>query len=379
MKVLEPITMERIRRFTVLIFLALFAWMYFYAPSDMYEIQVKNYDLMYKNKVKDGSIDPSETSLVDYIANKMKGPYAWSSRERKIVEVKDVSGTFLNHILSVNRGGSSDDTISKHRSSDTFWSGNSYFFRSSDLPEDFLSQTFLKHPDYLFTTGENGQKSYFQLYKIDRDSKLDNAPVSVAYPLRSYAYLLLILTVLVYLMLPKPKVPEGAAYYTRFNAVYLADALGFFLWIAAWMALFAPDDSSMHFGQYLLFLFFAPFALAIILPTIKYASNWYLFTEDSFEWSDSDGIGKVSLKDIISIKPYKRQLPKWLGPLMILFGRGNAVATGAGMISMTSSPEIGMEIMLKSGKKVKVMANYLEADDMFTQRFQELEKKVEGK
>jgi len=37
-----------------------------------------------------------------------------------------------------------------------------------------------------------------------------------------------------------------------------------------------------------------------------------------------------------------------------------------------------MEITTKSGKKIKVMANYLEADEVFTERFQELEKKVEG-
>lgn len=52
---------------------------------------------------------------------------------------------------------------------------------------------------------------------------------------------------------------------------------------------------------------------------------------------------------------------------------------GAGMISMSASPEIGMEITLKSGKKVKVMANYLEADEVFTQRFQALEERVEGR
>jgi len=379
MKVLEPITMERIRRFTVLVFLAVFAWMFFYSPSDIYEIKVKDYVKNYLDKVKEGDIDASATSLDKYINFEMKRPYTWSSREQKIIEVEGESSKFLNHISSVNRGDSLDDLIIEHRSPDTFWFGNSYFFRESELPKSFLSQTLLKHPDYLTSKGRDGQKIYFELYKADRAFKLDKAPVSMAHPLRIYAYLLLILTILVYLMLPKPKVPNGAAYYTRFNAVYLADTVGFFFWTAAWMFFFLPDDSSMPFGQYILLLFFVPLAIAFILPTIKYASNWYFFTEDSFEWSDMDGIGKVPLKNVVSVKPYKRQLPKWVGPLMILFGRGNAVATGAGMISMSTSPEIGMEIMLKSGKKVKVMANYLEADDVFSQRFQALEKKLEGK
>jgi len=379
MKDLKPISTESIRRFSILILLAFFAWMFFYSPSDIYEIQVKDYVKNYLDKVKEGDIDASAISLDKYINFEMKRPYTWSSKEQKIIEVEGESSKFLNHISSVNRGDSLDDLIIKHRSPNTFWSGNSYFFRESELPKSFLSQTFLKHPNYLMSKGKDGQKIYFKLYKVESSSMLDDAPASVGLPLHIYSYILLIFSLLIYFLLPKPKVPEGAAYYTRFNAVYLADALGFFLWTAAWMGFFVPDDSSMHFGQYILFLFFAPFALVIILPTIKYASNWYLFTEDSFEWSDTDGIGKVPLKDIVSIKPYKRQLPKWLGPLMILFGRGNAVATGAGMISMTSSPEIGMEITTKSCKKIKVMANYLEADEMFTERFQELEKKLEGK
>jgi hypothetical protein len=123
--------------------------------------------------------------------------------------------------------------------------------------------------------------------------------------------------------------------------------------------------------------FFGGFALAIILPTIKYASNWYLFTEKTFRWSDENGIGKVSLHDIISIKPYKKQLPKWVAVLIVLFGRGKVGATGMGSLAASSTPEIGMEITTKSDKKIKVMANYLEADEVFTKRFQELEKKVE--
>ena len=159
--------------------------------------------------------------------------------------------------------------------------------------------------------------------------------------------------------------PITTEYIRRFSILIL-------LALFAWMLFFLPDDFAPMVVRYIFLLFFAVFALAIVLPTVKYASNWYLFTEDSFQWSDEDGIGNVPLKDIVSIKPYKKQLPKWVAPLIILFGRGQPVATGAGMISMSSSPEIGMEITTKSGKKIKVMANYLEADEVFTEHFQEL-------
>jgi hypothetical protein len=378
MKRLNPITVEYMRRVSILILLALFAWMFFYSPSDIYEIQVKNYVAKYHEKVKNRSLDPSKTSMDEYIAYEMKSPYLWSKRKQKIVEVKGESGEFLNHIFNVNSGDVLDDIMSEHRSPDTFWSGNSYFFRSSELPDNFLSQTFLKHPNYLMIKDEDGIKRYFNLYKTERSSALDDAPLSVSHPLRIYSYLLLLLAILIYIYLPRPSIPSGAAYYTRLNAVYLPDVLSVFLWLGAWMFFFLPDDSAPMVVRYIFLLFFAIFALVIVLPTVKYASNWYLFTDDSFQWSDTDGIGSVPVKDVVSIKPYKKQLPKWVAPLIILFGRGQPVATGAGMISMSSSPEIGMEITIRSGKKIKVMANYLEADEVFTERFQTLEKKVKN-
>jgi hypothetical protein len=378
MKRLNPITVEYMRRVSILILLALFAWMFFYSPSDIYEIQVKNYVAKYQEKVKNRSLDPSKTSMDEYIAYEMKSPYLWSKRKQKIVEVKGESGEFLNHIFNVNSGDVLDDIMSEHRSPDTFWSGNSYFFRSSELPDNFLSQTFLKHPNYLMIKDEDGNKRYFNLYKTERSSALDDAPLSVSHPLRIYSYLLLLLAILIYIYLPRPSIPSGAAYYTRLNAVYLPDVLSVFLWLGAWMFFFLPDDSAPMVVRYIFLLFFAIFALVIVLPTVKYASNWFLFTEDSFQWSDTDGIGSVPVKDVVSIKPYKKQLPKWVAPLIILFGRGQPVATGAGMISMSSSPEIGMEITIRSGKKIKVMANYLEADEVFTERFQTLEKKVKN-
>ena len=92
MNALKPITTEYIRRFSILMLLTLFTWMFFYSPSDIYEIQVKNYVEEYQEKVGSGSLDPSKTSLDEYIAYKMKGPYPWSKRKQKIVEVKGKFG-----------------------------------------------------------------------------------------------------------------------------------------------------------------------------------------------------------------------------------------------------------------------------------------------
>ncbi len=378
MNALKPITTEYIRRFSILMLLTLFTWMFFYTPSDIYEIKLNKYAESYKDKVRWGWVD-STTSLEQYIEKELRRP-SWSKSPKKanILEVQGETADFLKRIAAENRGKLRDDFIRKHHT-DGFIARNNYFFRENEIPKDLTSKLFLKGVDALSIVDESGRKHYFTLYQAQRNFSLSYAPVSIKYPLEYYSYLLILLSILIYVYLPKPKVPVGAAYYTRFNAVYLADILGFFLWTAAWMFFFLPDDSAPMFVRYFMLFFFAIFALAIVLPTIKYASNWYLFTEKSFRWSGSGGVQRVALSEIVSVKPYKRQLPKWVAVLIVLFGRGNVGATGMGSLAASSAPEIGMEITTKSGKKIKVMANYLESDEVFTERFQELEEKLEGK
>jgi len=320
--------------------------MFFYTPSDIYTIQFQNYKEMHEIKIRRGIIDP-DTSLEQYIERKMQGRF-WRSSPKKvdIVKVEGDAGAFLEHMVPRSEGEYENSLKS-----------NNYFFRENELPEVFRSDWSLKDADYLYIMDKMGEKQYFCFYPVQRNSFLSQAPTSIRYPLEYYSYLLILLSILIYIYVPKPKVPEGASYYARFNAVYLADILGFSLWTGAWIFFFLPDDSAPVFVRYFLLLFFGIFALAIILPTIRYASNWYLFTKDSFQWSDTDGIGKVSLQDIVAIKPYKRELPKWVAVLIVLFGRGNVGATGIGSLAASSTPEIGMEITIKSGKKIKVMCN----------------------
>ena len=364
MNTLKPINTESIRRFSILILLVLFSWMYFYTPSDIYNLQYQNYEEMYEIKIRRGIIE-ADTTLEQYIERKMQGQF-WRSSPKKftIVEVEGSAGEFLERISSDDRGD---------------FGSNDYYFRENELPEAFKSDLSLREANYLSVTGKMGQKDYFCLYRPHVNTRLIGAPNSIKYPMEYYAYLLILLSLLIYIFIPKPKLPEGAAYYTRLNAAYLPDILGFSLWTFAWIFFFLPDDSMPVLVRYFLLSFFGILALAIILPTTRYASNWYLFTEDSFQWSDADGIGKVSLQDIVSIKPYKKQLPKWVAVLIVLFGRGNVGATGMGSLAASSAPEIGMEITTKSGKKIKVMANYLEVDEVFTERFQELEQRVNKK
>ena len=374
---IKPITFEYIRRFSILVLLYLFAWMFFHTPPDIYQIQLQDYASNYQDKIERGWIDPSETSLDQYIARKMKGPYSWSNRDRSIVDVEGESGKFLKYMVDETRGHTTNAFFRDHRSPDKFWSGNSFYFRSSELPGGFLSKILVQNPDYLRIKDSTGEKHYFRCYEIKSISRLDDAPLFIKYPLRKYSFFLLLISALIYFLLPKIKVPEGGAYYTRFNAVYLPDVMAFVLWTGVFMLFNAPDDSLPMAVRYL-FLFFGILPLAFVLITVKYSSSWYLFQDDFFQYSGRGGVHRVALHDIISVKPYTRRLPGWIAPLIMIFGRGSPGSTGISIISSTSAPEIGMEIITKSGDKIKVMANYLKSDKAFTERFQELVNRMKG-
>lgn len=189
---------------------------------------------------------------------------------------------------------------------------------------------------------------------------------------------MILLSLIIYISLPKVKLPKDSAYFARLNSIYLVDGLSVFLWLFAWVLFFfsKSDDSAPIFVSYFLLAFFGIFALIISFNATKYASNWFLFTNNTFEWSGLKGIQKVSLNEIVSVKPYTKQLPKWVAPLIILFGRGDVGPTGWGLIAGSSTPEIGMEMKTRNGNKIRIMANYLITNALFTKRFQALEKKL---
>lgn len=365
--------MEPVRRTSALILLALFAWMFFYIPADLYEIQIENYKELYEVKLRQGIVD-KQTTLQQYIARQMQGPYWRSSPVTpEVLElVEGESAELLRRIAADNHGETTDRSIQAHHDN-SFTTRDSYFFRSKELPPGLQSEVASTKADFLTVQDDNGETQYFTFHAVTSDATLFQAPNSIKHPMRTYAYLLIVSALLVYLLIPRPSIPERAAFYTRLNAVYLPDVLGVFLWTGAWMFFFLPDDSAPVVVPYFFLLFFGLFALIIMWSANKYASSWYRFEDESFQWSSPRGIQRIALDDIASIQPYKRQLPRWVAPLIVLFGKGRPGPTGVGILSGTAAPEIGMEITTNSGERIKVMANYLEADDAFTKRFQALE------
>jgi len=164
--------------------------------------------------------------------------------------------------------------------------------------------------------------------------------------LKDYSYLLLILALLAYNIGPKTKIPEGAAYYSK---ILVLDIIGFVEWTGAMIFFFFVliNERNSTAEVIFIFLIFGLVPLFIIWYSVKLSSRWYLFTEDAFQWSDIDGVQSISLNDIELAEPYvKSKYP-------------------------FASAEMGMMITTKSGKKIRLMSNNLETDEMFIQHLQE--------
>ena len=165
-------------------------------------------------------------------------------------------------------------------------------------------------------------------------------------PLKNYSYIMLILALLAYLFGPKTKIPEGAAYYSK---ILVMDIFSYLYWLVGMMILFFDLDVDDNLiGQVVfIFLVFGTLPLYLMWYSVKLSSRWYRFTKDTFQLSDAEGVQSVALNDIESAEPYaKRKYP-------------------------FSPSEMGMQIITKSGKKIRMMSNNLETDEIFMKHLQE--------
>jgi len=356
-----PFTRELIRRGGVLLLLACAAWFFFYRGSILYLIQLQDYEQSYEVKLRRGVI-ASNTTFEEYIDKQIQTS-SFAKREHRIhlVNVTGEEATFLT-VAAARAQASSSQQV---------------FFPITAMPVKLLEITLSQGLHHIAVNTPSRKALYFTIYEADTNFLLRNAPVSLRHPLRTYAYAMGVLSFLLYLVIPKIKVPAGAASYARLNSVYLPDMLSFAMWTAGWIFFFAGTASMPQAARLSLVFFFSAFAVLLFVPVSRIAVTWYQFTQHSFAWSGADGIQSIRLEDIISVNPYVKKLPKWIVPLIVLLGRGAPTFTGIGMLTATSSTEIGMDIVTKEGKTIRVMANYLQSSRAFTEQFQALERRIE--
>ena len=162
-----------------------------------------------------------------------------------------------------------------------------------------------------------------------------------------YAYILMILALLVYIFGSKTKIPEGAAYYSK---ILVLDIIVFISWTGAMLLVFfvLMNGRDSISGAIVFFLLFPLLPLFVAWHSVQLSSKWYYFTGDEFQWSDAKGLQSVALNDIVSATPYVKRK------------------------SLFAPAEMGIVITTKSGNEIKIMSNNLEADTLFMRNLEDL-------
>ncbi len=141
-------------------------------------------------------------------------------------------------------------------------------------------------------------------------------------------YLLLLSTWL----LPRPKPPPGALHHERLPSVWMPDLVGLLLattFLA--MPFIISAGEPWLGGPWMLTLFMWPpglIALAIFWIAARYQCFWIRLEPHALTVNTTRGTTAMEYDSIARISPDMTLPPRWLGPLLVLFGgwRGLGVA-----------------------------------------------------
>lgn len=139
-----------------------------------------------------------------------------------------------------------------------------------------------------------------------------------------WAALAVVLAALVYILLPLPAVPDGALHHERMPSVTIPDLLGFLLattFLAMPFVISAQEPWLDGPWALMLFMWLPGLvALAIFVMAIRYQCFWVKLSPDSLTISTVAGIETLPFDHIAGLRPETRRPPRWLGPLLVLFG-----------------------------------------------------------
>ncbi len=152
------------------------------------------------------------------------------------------------------------------------------------------------------------------------------------YGLRLWAAIAVALAIFAYVLPHRPIPPEGALHHERWPSVYMPDVLGFLLATTFLSLPFIISAGEPWLGgPWFLMLFIWPpglIALAIFWMAIRYQSFWVKLAPNGLTVSTVRGIETLTFTDIAGARAETKRPPRWLGPLLVLFGgwRGAGIA-----------------------------------------------------
>lgn len=138
--------------------------------------------------------------------------------------------------------------------------------------------------------------------------------------------------VAVYAALPRPQPPDGAWIVDRMPSVYMPDVLAALL-VTTFLALpfiIAARDSMLDspWGPMLMTGIPALVSMAIYWIAASYQCRWVRARDDGLSLATIRGRADMRFDEIARVRGEVRRPPRWLAPLLVLFGglRGAAIA-----------------------------------------------------
>lgn len=132
------------------------------------------------------------------------------------------------------------------------------------------------------------------------------------------------LAVAVYLLVPRPAVPEGALHHERLPSTVMPDLIGFLLGTTffAMPLVIINTEAWLEGVWWIPLMFWLPglFALAIFYMAASYACSWILLRRDGMTIASLWAIVDLPFADIQKVNPIARRLPRWIGWALVLFG-----------------------------------------------------------
>lgn len=138
--------------------------------------------------------------------------------------------------------------------------------------------------------------------------------------------------ILIYSLVPRPVVPRGAMHHERLPSTYMPDLLGFML---ATLFLALPLIVAVHdpwlegpWALYLLTGLPGLVSLLIFHISIRHQIMWLKVSGHDMAFADFGGITEIGFDAIASVRAEVKPPPRWLKPLLALFGgwRGLGIA-----------------------------------------------------
>ncbi len=210
--------------------------------------------------------------------------------------------------------------------------------------------TYLQHPE---------QNLWLRIETLPASELRGLAP-PLRHPFRHQGTFLLVLASFAYTLPPRRKPSPGELRYGRASSVVLPDLLGFalaslFFSLALLGFLHAPAGARQALTGIPLAL--SLFAVSLLFIATHYATLSFRLSENALLRSSDGRNQRFAWADMAECAPYSGRAAGRLGLLLILFARGPGMM-GQGLL-VAGNVERGVEIRMKDGKRLRIMANSL--------------------